>query len=145
MTETVEIVHVHEPSAGLRSAVSGLTSQLSTSAHPMTDDALESMLRHDAINLFVARLDAQVVGMATLATFPTPTGTRAWIEDVVVSEDARGSGAGGLLVQAAVDRAGELGARTVDLTSRPSRAAANRLYLRLGFELRDTNVYRITC
>jgi ribosomal protein S18 acetylase RimI-like enzyme len=81
--------------------------------------------------------------MLTLATFPIPTGIRAWIEDVVVSQAARGTGAGTLLVQCAVERARELGARTVDLTSRPSREAANRLYQRLGFELRNTNAYRI--
>jgi len=67
---------------------------------------------------------------------------RAWIEDVVVDEAGRGQGVGAALVQAALERSAERGARTVDLTSRPSREAANRLYLRLGFETRDTNVYR---
>jgi ribosomal protein S18 acetylase RimI-like enzyme len=67
---------------------------------------------------------------------------RAWIEDVVVDESARGRGVGDLLNRAALDRARELGAKTVDLTSRPSREAANRLYQRIGFVARDTNVYR---
>ena len=80
--------------------------------------------------------------LLTLALFRVPTGLRAWIEDVVVDEAARGAGAGEALVQAAVERAEALGARTVDLTSRPSREAANRLYVRMGFELRTTNVYR---
>jgi len=71
-----------------------------------------------------------------------PTGLRAWIEDVVVDESARGAGAGEALVLTAISRADAAGARTVDLTSRPSREAANRLYLRLGFEARTTNVYR---
>ena len=74
--------------------------------------------------------------------FPIPTGTRAWIEDVVVDEAARGSGVGAALNQAALDHARARGAKTVDLTSRPSREAANRLYQRLGFEPRETNVYR---
>ena len=82
--------------------------------------------------------------MLTLAAFQIPTGVRAWIEDVVVDAAARGSGAAAALVQAALDHSAELGARTVDLTSRPDREAANRLYLRMGFETRRTNVYRRT-
>ena len=68
--------------------------------------------------------------MLTLATFQIPTGVRAWIEDVVVDDAARGAGVAAALVQAALDRSAALGARTVDLTSRPDREAANRLYLR---------------
>ena len=81
--------------------------------------------------------------MATLATFRIPTGLRAWIEDVVVDEAGRGQGVGEALTNAMVERARELGCRTVDLTSRPSREAANRLYQRAGFVARDTNVYRL--
>jgi ribosomal protein S18 acetylase RimI-like enzyme len=78
----------------------------------------------------------------TLALFTIPTGTRAIIEDVVVDGAARGQGVGEALVRAAIDVAAAAGARTVDLTSRPEREDANRLYLRLGFERRATNVYR---
>jgi ribosomal protein S18 acetylase RimI-like enzyme len=74
--------------------------------------------------------------------FRIPTGVRAWIEDVVVDGSARGVGAGEALVAAAIERATSIGAKTVDLTSRPSREAANRLYVRMGFESRTTNVYR---
>jgi ribosomal protein S18 acetylase RimI-like enzyme len=80
----------------------------------------------------------------TLITFEIPTAVRAWIEDVVVDETARGQGVAASLVQAALERAEVRGARTVDLTSRPDREAANRLYLRMGFEIRATNVYRRT-
>ena len=86
-----------------------------------------------------------VVHRSSIGTVPDarpPTGLRAWIEDVVVDEAARGQGAGSQLVEAAVTHAVYLGARTVDLTSRPSREAANRLYQRSGFSLRETNVYR---
>ena len=83
-----------------------------------------------------------IVGTLTLVVFRIPTGVRAWIEDVVVDESVRGRGVGKALTLAAVDLATKVGARTVDLTSRPSREEANRLYRRLGFELRDTNVYR---
>jgi ribosomal protein S18 acetylase RimI-like enzyme len=82
------------------------------------------------------------VGSLTLVTFRIPTGIRAWIEDVVVDETARGHGVGEALNQAAIEEARRKGAVTVDLTSRPSREAANRLYQRIGFVQRDTNVYR---
>jgi ribosomal protein S18 acetylase RimI-like enzyme len=92
--------------------------------------------------LFVARMGDRIVGMLTLVTFEIPTAARAWIEDVVVDERARGQGVAAELVQAALDRSAEVGVHTVDLTSRPDREAANRLYVRMGFEQRVTNVYR---
>ena len=85
---------------------------------------------------------APIVGMLTLVTFRLPTGVRAWIEDVVVDSGSRGQGVGEALTQAAIELAAARGAQTVDLTSRPSREAANRLYRRMGFEPRETNVYR---
>ena len=78
----------------------------------------------------------------TLVLFRIPTAVRAWIEDVVVDESARGRGVASALVNRALEQAAVAGARTVDLTSRPSRQDANRLYQELGFELRETNVYR---
>ena len=86
--------------------------------------------------------DGPIVGMLTLALFRIPTGARAWIEDVVTDQSARGRGVGMALTEEAVRRAGAAGARTVDLTSRASREAANRLYRRAGFRPRDTNVWR---
>jgi ribosomal protein S18 acetylase RimI-like enzyme len=83
-----------------------------------------------------------MVGMLTLATFCIPTGVRAWIEDVVVDGAVRGRGVGEALVQAALELARARGAQTVDLTSRPSREPANWLYVKVGFERRETNVYR---
>ena len=77
-----------------------------------------------------------------MVLFRIPTGVRAMIEDVVVDEALRGRGIGEALSREALKVARENGARTVDLTSRPSREAANRLYQRIGFKLRDTNVYR---
>jgi ribosomal protein S18 acetylase RimI-like enzyme len=78
----------------------------------------------------------------TLVVFPIPTGVRAWIEDVVVDESARGNGIGDDLIVAAVEKSKRLGARSIDLTSRPAREAAHRLYLKAGFVVRETNVYR---
>jgi len=124
-------------------AFARLIPQLSSSSPPPDRDDLAEMVDSSATIVLMARDGSgSLVGSLTLALFRVPTGLRAWIEDVVVDESARGAGAGEALVQAAVARAETLGARTVDLTSRPSRAAANRLYLRMGFELRTTNVYR---
>jgi len=102
------------------------------------------MIDSDDTVLFVARVDGVILGSLTLAFYRIPTGTKAWIEDVVVDTDARGHGVGELLNRAALDEARARGAKDVSLTSRPSREAANRLYQRIGFEPRDTNVYRYT-
>ena len=88
------------------------------------------------------RLDGRIVGSMTLVMFRIPTALRAWIEDVVVDEAARGHGIGAALNRRAMQIAADRGARTVDLTSRPARVAANELYRKLGFVQRDTNVYR---
>ena len=106
-------------------------------------EAVQAMLAHDAITQFVARRDdGSIVGVVTLATFPIPTATRGWVEDVIVDEASNNQGIGRMLLDAMVARARELGCKTVDLTSRPSREAANHLYRKAGFEVRDTNVYR---
>lgn len=124
-------------------AMARLVPQLSSSAPPPSAYELEGIVTSPATTLFVARDGSgSVVGSLTLAVFRVPTGVRAWIEDVVVDTAARGAGTGAALVRAALDLAAAQGARTVDLTSRPDREAANRLYLRLGFEQRTTNVYR---
>ena len=122
-----------------------LIPQLSTSSTPTSRDELDAIVNSEASVLFLARdAGGRIVGSLTLVVFRIPTGVRAWIEDVVVDGSARGAGAGEALVAAAIERAGSVGSRTVDLTSRPSREAANRLYVRLGFESRTTNVYRRT-
>lgn len=121
-----------------------LIPQLSSSSQLITDDELGMILRDEGTTIFAARADSRIVGLLTLVTFRIPTGVRAWIEDVVVDENARGQGVGEALNRAALEEARRRGAKTVDLTSRPSREAANRLYQRLGFVARETNVYRYT-
>lgn len=129
--------------AELASALVGLVPQLSKSNPPPSVDDVAEMLATDAITQFVAREDdGTIVGVSTLATFRIPTALRAWIEDVIVDESVNGRGIGSALTNAMIDHARSLGCATVDLTSRPSREAANRLYKKLGFEMRDTNVYR---
>jgi ribosomal protein S18 acetylase RimI-like enzyme len=124
-------------------AINRLLAQLSRSAPPLDVQAVLRIATWDGNSVLVAREAGQIVGMLTLVTFPIPTGLRAWIEDVVVDESVRGQGVGAALSREAVRLARAAGARTIDLTSRPSREAANRLYQRLGFQLRDTSVYRM--
>jgi ribosomal protein S18 acetylase RimI-like enzyme len=114
--------------------------QLSSSAPPLTLVELDEICVNDTV--FIARDSGVIVGSLTLVIFRLPTGLRAWIEDVVVDEAARGKGVGEKLNKAAIKATFDSGARTLDLTSRPSREAANRLYRKLGFKARETNVYR---
>jgi ribosomal protein S18 acetylase RimI-like enzyme len=139
----MEVVVVRSLSADLVSAISLLLPQLS-SASPPSAEELAAVVDSPATSLLVARDGDAVVGTLTLAVFRIPTGVRAWIEDVVVDEAARGQGVGEALTLAAVELARSAGARSVELTSRPTREAANRLYRRLGFEERETNVLRLT-
>jgi ribosomal protein S18 acetylase RimI-like enzyme len=140
---TIETVsHVTDE---LIQAFERLTPQLSASNPAPGRAQLTEMIESPAITLFIARDDAadnRIVGSLTLALFRIPTGRRAWIEDVVVDDSQRGKGIGEALTRAALEAARQAGATTVDLTSRPSREAANRLYQRVGFERRETNVYR---
>ena len=123
-------------------AVQRLVPQLSTSAAVPSPEQVAELCEAEATVLLLARLDGAVVGMLVLVLFRLPTGMRAWIEDVVVESAARGGGVGEALTREALRRASAAGAVTVDLTSRPSRAAAVRLYERMGFERRETGVYR---
>ena len=139
----VRVEEANAVSSELVAAIAKLVAQLSSSATAPSDAALEEIIASPAARLLLARgRDGRIIGMLTLVLFPIPTGIRAWIEDVVVDSDTRGQGVGALLTRAAIELAAAHGARTVDLTSRPGREAANRLYAKLGFELRETNVYR---
>lgn len=141
----MEIIQVTQVTDELVAAFVRLIPQLSSSNPPPTRAELTELVASPATILFIAR-DAEpggaITGALTLALFRIPTGLRAWIEDVIVDTASRGQGIGEALCRAALEYARAAGATTVDLTSRPSRAAANRLYQRLGFALRETNVYR---
>lgn len=119
-----------------------LLPQLSRSATGIDRAQLTTLVEHQANTVLIARLEGRIVGSLTLVVFPLLTGVRAWIEDVVVDEQARGHGVGRELTVEAVRLANAMGARTIDLTSRPAREAAHRLYQGVGFEVRDTSVYR---
>ena len=131
-----------EPSE-LADAFKQLVPQLSKSNPGPPVDFVETMLGSDAITQFVARDDdGRIVGVATLVIFPIPTAWRAWIEDVIVDESLNGRGIGSALTLAMVEHSRAAGCKTVDLTSRPKREAANHMYRKLGFVERDTHVYR---
>jgi ribosomal protein S18 acetylase RimI-like enzyme len=141
----MEIVRLTEITDEVEEAFQRLIPQLSSSSAVPTRQQMAEIASNES--LFIARDPQQggrIVGSLTLVTFRIPTGVRAWIEDVVVEETARGKGIGEGLTRAALARAAELGAKTVDLTSRPTRQAANRLYQRVGFQLRESNLYRYT-
>ena len=138
----MEITEVTEVTDDLVAAFERLIPQLSSSNPPPSSDELAAIVTSEASHLLIATEDDRIFGSLTLVVFAIPTAIRAWIEDVVVDGEARGKGVGAALNEAALDLARKLGATTVDLTSRPSREAANRLYQRLGFERRETNVYR---
>lgn len=123
-------------------AFSRLLPQLSRSAPPLGQAELEAVVNCPVNTVLLARSGGAIIGTLTLVMFPLPSALRAWIEDVVVDESARGQGTGETLTREALRIAREAGARTVDLTSRPSREAAGRLYERLGFSIRDSRVYR---
>jgi ribosomal protein S18 acetylase RimI-like enzyme len=141
---SVNVEVVRDTDDEIAQAMRHLLPQLSASAGQLDRAAVQRIVSSEAITLLAARLDGQIVGLLTLAMFPIPTGFRAWIEDVIVDEAARGQGIGEALTKMALDLAEAAGARTVDLTSRPSREAAGRLYERVGFAERSTRIYRYT-
>jgi ribosomal protein S18 acetylase RimI-like enzyme len=139
---TVQVEVLDKVSDELVAAFARLLPQLSRSAPRLGPDELDAVVSHQANTVLVARSGGTVTGTLTLVMFPLPTGLRAWIEDVVVDEAARGQGTGEALTHEALRIAREAGARTVDLTSRPAREAAGRLYERLGFTIRESRLYR---
>jgi ribosomal protein S18 acetylase RimI-like enzyme len=145
MNDNIRVVAADNIHQEIIDAFDRLIPQLSATAATPTAAVLNDIVASTCTTLLLARDHSkqdQIVGTLTLVIFTIPTGVRAWIEDVIVDEAARGNGVGEALSREALRIAMQYGARTVELTSRPSRPAANRLYRRLGFELRDTNVYR---
>jgi ribosomal protein S18 acetylase RimI-like enzyme len=143
----MKILEVTEVTDEIVSAFQYLVPQLAAAAAPPGWNELNEIVNSPTTMIFIARdplVDDAIVGTLTLAIYRIPTGVHAWIEDVVVDTNARGRGIGEALCGVAMEHAAAVGAAQLDLTSRPSRESANRLYQRLGFELRKTNVYRYT-
>jgi ribosomal protein S18 acetylase RimI-like enzyme len=139
---TVSVEVLREVTDEVVEAFGVLLPQLSRSAPPADRAVLEGVVSSAATTLLIARSNGKISGTLSLVMFPIPTGLRAWIEDVIVDEAARGQGIGQVLTIEALRIAEKAGARTVDLTSRPSREAAGRLYERAGFQSRSTRLYR---
>jgi ribosomal protein S18 acetylase RimI-like enzyme len=141
----VEIRIAESATPEVLEAFGRLLPQLSSSAAPLTREALAQIIASPHNTVLLARdtnAAGRIIGTLTLVIFRIPTATRAWIEDVVVDREARGRGVGEALTLAAVNLAKQRGAKTVDLTSRQSRQAAHRLYEKSGFHVRNTSVYR---
>ncbi|MGW3497369.1 GNAT family N-acetyltransferase [Streptomyces sp. NPDC001020] len=138
----IRVEIIRETSQQLIDAFNRLLPQLSSTAEPLDHDTIDRVVACDANTVLVARTSDAIVGTLTLVLLPLPSGMRARVEDVVVDRTARGRGIAGLLTREALRIAQEAGALTVDLTSRPDREAANRLYVRLGFKARQSTVYR---
>lgn len=141
---TVTIRAASEVDGALVDAFARLIPQLSSSSPAPSSADLLAIVDNPNSVLFLAEVDGVVVGSLTLAFYRIPTGVKAWIEDVVVDDSARGQGVGEALNLAAIEESRKRGAKNVSLTSRSSREAANRLYLRLGFTPYETNLYRFT-
>jgi ribosomal protein S18 acetylase RimI-like enzyme len=140
----MEIKEINRFSPRVYSAVLQLLPQLAPGSELLTKEHFKKILKTEGTHLFMAEHENRIVGMMTIAIYDVPTATRVWIEDVVVDESQRGLGFGKELINFAIDFARSTGAKEVDLTSRPSRIAANRLYQKAGFAIRETNVYRYT-
>ena len=138
----MKIKEIHEVTPRLVEAFKKLLPQLSSSVNIPTNDDWEKILKSPEITVFVAEENDKILGSLTLIIFYIPDGIRASIQNVVVDEDARGKGVGRALCDIAIRKAKELGVSTIDLTSNSERVAAIQLYKKMGFQKRDTNVYR---
>lgn len=127
----------------LVAAFEKLLPQLNTSIAPPTFKELESLIASENTFLFTGEVDGIIVGTISLVIYRIPTGLKAWIEDVIVDETVRGRGYGKQLIEHAIGFLRGKEIRLVNLTSGPARVAANKMYQQLGFELRETNVYRL--
>jgi ribosomal protein S18 acetylase RimI-like enzyme len=142
----IEIIEAKSCDDALVAAAARLMPQFSSSAPAPSRELIEEIVASSCSTLLLARArgDAgRIVGMLTLVVFPIPTGIRAYIHDVVVDSSARGHGVGERLTREAMRLAKDSRAVTIDLTSRASREAANRLYPRVGFKRHETNLYRL--
>jgi len=139
------IIEVHEFSPEVFEAVRRLVAQLDDNYQPLTDEEIKKIITSDVTHLLIAKDNKtqEIVGMISLIRYRIPYKMKGWIEDVVVDEAYRRRGIGEALMRKGIALAKELGIQTLDLTSRPERESANNLYQRLGFQKRDTNVYRL--
>lgn len=140
----MEIREVNSYSAAVKSQIDDFLVLLTKNEVSFTAATLKEIISSDSSHLFFAfDADKNCMGMLTIGIYISPTGKKAWIEDVVVSESYRGQGIGKKLMDFAIQFVKEQGVSLLMLTSNPARVAANNLYVKLGFEKKETNVYRM--
>lgn len=139
----MKITEIDEFHPGLSESIYRLLLQLTEKQLDFSDDMLRLVIESPNSHLLVATDDDELVGMLTIATYITPTGKKAWIEDVVVDEIHRGKGFAKELISYAIDWARRQDIPILMLTSNPKRVAANQLYPKMLFQRRETNVYRM--
>ncbi|MDR3570810.1 MAG: GNAT family N-acetyltransferase [Candidatus Pacebacteria bacterium] len=120
-----------------------LEQELHESSKQYPRENLNAMLANDQVFVLAVQDGERIIGMATLYLQQKIDNRAAWVEDVIVSDEYRGRGLGKQLMEELIKTAREEGVLTLNLTSRSSRVAANALYQKLGFEQRDTNVYKM--
>lgn len=139
----MEIIEPHAHDSAAVDDINRLLAQLTPSPERFTPERLAAVAADGSSRLWLLRVGGRVAGMLAMGLYTTPTGRKAWIEDVVVDEAFRGRGLGRMLVERALDCARGYAPVTVMLTSRPSREAANALYRAVGFSLKQTNLYKL--
>ena len=132
-----------EATQELLDALTALLPQLNPRLEPLSMGRLSRVIGDPATTLLLARDDGGIVGAAAVLVYATPAFVKARIEDVVVDESSRGKGVGEALLRRCIEVARERGAEIVELQSARWREVANRLYPRLGFQLRESNLYRL--
>ena len=137
------IIEIKTYSPEYHEAMQRFLNQLTTSPMVLTEDMFHQLLASENSHLFFIMKDEQIAGMLTVGIYYSPTGGKAWIEDVVVDETFRGQGLSKLLVAHAIEFVKSQQIPLLMLTSNPKRIAANKLYQAMGFERKETNVYRM--
>ena len=140
----IKIERITSADSSTAEAISLLLKQLSSQEFTFTERELAALINDPSSTLFLLYSERKIAGMLTLGTYLSPTGRKAWIEDVVVDSAYRGKGYGKMLVEHAIEYARTLSPCTLMLTSNPARIAANELYRASGFEQKITNVYKIS-
>ena len=138
-----EIIKIQSYSTEYHEAMQRFLDQLTTNPMTLTEEMFRQLLASPNSHLFFLMKDKQTAGMLTVGIYHSPTGGKAWIEDVVVDETFRGQGLSKLLVAHAIEFTKSQGIPSLMLTSNPKRIAANKLYQAMGFERKETNVYRM--
>ena len=138
-----EIIEIQSYSPEYHEAMQRFLDQLTTNPMTLTEEMFRQLLASPNSHLFFLMKDEQTAGMLTVGIYHSPTGGKAWIEDVVVDETFRGQGLSKLLVAHAIEFTKLQGIPSLMLTSNPKRIAANKLYQAMGFGRKETNVYRM--